>query len=115
MNGYDFFTNEDFDRYVLAIKNETQIEWEKHEIKINGNTYSIDVHTGRYVDDDQYFISFFVNYNYKNEYGRSIGGGNTAIFVDKCENYDDFIKQVNNRLQTFPDFEKPEAIQMTLF
>lgn len=115
MNGRDFFSKEDFQRYKSACEVEKELEWEKHEVKSNGNIYYFDVHSGRYVNDNKYFISFFFNYNYKNEFGRRVGGGNVCLDITQYSDYESFINRIDESLERYEDYEKPKAIQMSLF
>ena len=119
MNAKDFFSVADFENLQETKKNQTAISITntpfRRTVKVNGNIYTLTVSSGRYVDDNSYFMSLWHDFSHKSKSGgsRQIYGG-TGSEPD-LSSYEAFCNDINRKLKRTPDYEEDEEEQLTFF
>lgn len=112
----DFFTEEQFNEIKQRIAKEeifgiTDTPFKK-EVRINGNTYKLEVHASVNYEG-KYYVSGLHDYNFKSTYltdGRDVGGG---TYTPDMTDYQAFKDGLNKLLKKFPDYE--EEAQLSLW
>ena len=119
MNAKDFFSVADFEKLREIKKNQIAISITntpfRRTIKINGNIYTLTISSGRYVDDNSYFMSLQHDFSHKSISGesRQIYGG-TGSEPD-LTSYEAFCNDINRTLKRTPDYEETQEEQLTFF
>lgn len=79
MNARDFFSVADYEAIKTARENQEIIKVFdtpfRRTVKVNGNTYTLTVVSGRYVGSDEYHMSVWHDFNHTGIYSRQIYGG----------------------------------------
>lgn len=120
MNAKDFFTVDDFENLLEIKKNQIAISITttpfRRTVKVDGNIYTLTVSSGRYVDDNSYFMSLWHDFNYK-----SISGGSRQIYggtgaEPDLTSYEAFCNDINRTIKRTPDYkEDEEELQLRFF
>ena len=121
MNASTFFTKQAFECLKADIGKEKIITYidnpYEHTHKANGNKYKLAIHTGRYTFEEkygQYYVSLWVDYNYKGIYDSRNQGGYSMH--PSFDSYEAFKESINQSLRQYPDYiEEEQPIQMSLF
>jgi hypothetical protein len=119
MNAKDFFSVADFEKLQEIKKNEIAISVTntlfRRTVKVNGNIYTLTVSSGRYVDDNSYFMSLWHDFSHK-----SISGGSRQKYggtgsKPDLTSYEAFCDDINRTLKRTPDYEEEQEEQIRFF